>query len=149
MLEKQAQSIYVGHRRMAMKKSSITAIFNSDIQTVWNIVTDNQNYSWRSDLSKIDTLDDGKTFVEYTKRGFPTTFTITLKKPFERYEFDMKNENMRGHWYGIFTQRQGGTEIEFVEELSINNPIMKLFAGVYLKKQQATYVADLRKVLGE
>ena len=132
-----------------MKKSSITAVFKSDIQTVWNIVTDNQNYSWRSDLSKIETLDDGKTFVEYTKSGFPTTFTITLKKPFERYEFDMKNGNMTGHWYGNFKQKQGGTEIEFVEELSIKNPLMKLFAGAYLKKQQATYVADLRKALGE
>ncbi len=132
-----------------MKKSSITAFFKSDIQKVWNIVTDNQNYSWRSDLSKIDTLDDGKTFVEYTKSGFPTTFTITLKKPFERYEFDMKNDNMNGHWFGIFTQKHGGTEIEFVEELSVKNPLMKLFAGVYLKRQQATYVADLRKALGE
>ncbi len=132
-----------------MKKSSIKAIFKSDIQTVWNIVTDNQNYSWRSDLSKIDTLDDGKTFVEYTKSGFPTTFTITLKKPYERYEFDMKNDNMTGHWFGNFRQKQDRTEIEFVEELSIKNPIMNLFAGAYLKKQQATYVADLRKALGE
>ena len=132
-----------------MKKSSITAFFESDIKTVWNIVTDNQNYSWRSDLSKIDTLDDGKTFVEYTKNGFPTTFTITLKKPFERYEFDMMNDHMNGHWFGNFKQKQGDTEIEFVEELSIKNPIMNLFAGAYLKKQQATYVADLRKALGE
>lgn len=132
-----------------MKKSSITAIFKSDIKTVWNIVTDNQNYSWRSDLSKIDILDDGKTFIEYTKNGFPTTFTIILKTPFERYEFDMQNKNMNGHWFGNFTQKQDGTEIEFVEELSIKNPIMKLFAGAYLRKQQAAYVADLRKALGE
>ncbi len=132
-----------------MKRSSITAIFKSDIQTVWNIVTDNHNYLWRSDLSKIDTLEDGKTFIEYTKNGFPTTFTITLKKPFERYEFDMKNKNMKGHWVGTFTEAEGGTRIEFTEEVSVNNPVMSLFAGAYLKKQQAEYAADLRKALGE
>lgn len=55
-----------------MKKSSITALFKSDIEAVWSVVTDNQNYSWRSDLSKIDILGDGKTFIEYTKKGFPT-----------------------------------------------------------------------------
>lgn len=132
-----------------MTQASITALFTSDIQTVWHIVTDNQNYAWRSDLRKIEILDDGASFIEYTKSGFPTSFTITLKKPYERYEFDVKNKNMQGHWCGIFVQKQGGTEIQFIEELSINNPIMRLFAGVYLKKQQATYVADLRKALGE
>jgi hypothetical protein len=132
-----------------MKRASITAIFKSDIQKVWNIVTDNQNCSWRSDLSRIEILDDGKTFVEYAKGGFPTTFVITQKKPFEGYEFDIKNKNMSGHWVGKFTKKQDSTEIEFVEEIVIKNPVMNLFAGAYLKKQQKTYVADLRKALGE
>jgi hypothetical protein len=80
-----------------MKKSIITAHFNSNIQKVWDVVTDNQNYTWRSDLSKIEISEDESTFIEYTKSGFPTTFTITLKNPTERYEFDMKNQNITGH----------------------------------------------------
>lgn len=56
---------------------------------------------------------------------------------------------MRGHWIGIFSKDGSGTKIEFTEEVEMTNPIMNLFVKSYLKKQQATYVADLKKVLGE
>jgi len=60
-----------------MRKSNIIAIFNADIQTVWNIVTNNENYSWRSDLSKIEIIGNEEEFIEHTKEGFQTIFTIT------------------------------------------------------------------------
>lgn len=133
-----------------MKKSTITATFKSDVEKVWNVVTDNRNYTWRTDLSKIICAEDGKRFTEYAGNGFPTLFTITYKTPFERYEFDMENKNMTGHWTGIFTKKHdGGTQIDFTEEVEVENPIMKLLAGTYLKKQQNTYVNDLRTALGE
>ena len=132
-----------------MKKAEITADFKSDVQKVWDIVTDNLNYSWRSDISKIEVSNDGQSFVEYAKNGFPTTFTITLKMPCERYEFDIENKNMIGRWTGIFFQNGDGTRIVFTEEITVKNPIMNLFVGSYLIKQQATYISDLRKALKE
>ncbi len=36
------------------------------------------------------------------KDGFATTFTITAYEPMERYEFDMENEKIQGHWIGTF-----------------------------------------------
>lgn len=33
-----------------MRKSSVTAILDADIQKVWNIVTNNENHQWRSDF---------------------------------------------------------------------------------------------------
>jgi hypothetical protein len=132
-----------------MKKSTMTAVFCSDIQKVWDVVTDNENCAWRSDISKVETSDSGQVFSEYTKDGFPTTFTITSKKPLELYEFEMKNRHMQGRWQGIFSRKNGQTHIEFTEEVSVKNPIMNLFAKTYLRKQQTTYIADLRKALGE
>lgn len=132
-----------------MKKSTIVATFISDVQKVWDVVTDNNNCSWRSDLSEIIVSSDSNNFIECTKSGFKTDFYITLKKPCEQYEFDMKNKNMRGHWKGVFSQNGTGTRIEFTEEVELNNPIMNLFAKFYLKKQQETYVNDLKKALGE
>lgn len=62
----------------------------------------------------------------------------------------MTNKNMNGHWSGVFSiANKNGTQIEFTEEVSVNNPIMNLFVGLYLKKQQALYIADLKKELGE
>lgn len=132
-----------------MKKATVIARFHSSIEAVWNIVTDNTAFDWRSDIVKIEVSDDGNRFTEFTKDGFETEFTIVLKKPYERYEFDMKNKNMDGHWIGLFSKDGSGTKIEFTEEVEVANPIMNLFVKSYLKKQQATYITDLRKAMGE
>lgn len=41
------------------------------------VITDVKNYIWRTDLSKTEIISD-KQFIEYTKNGYATTFTITL-----------------------------------------------------------------------
>lgn len=34
-----------------MARSNIKAVFENDVQTVWNVITDVKNYIWRTDLS--------------------------------------------------------------------------------------------------
>lgn len=132
-----------------MKKSTVVATFKSPIEAVWNVVTDNSDANWRSDVARITVSADGTCFTEFTKDGFETNFTVTHKKPYERYEFDIKNKNMSGHWIGLFSKDGSGTKIEFTEEVEAANPIMNLLIKTYLKKQQATYIADLKKAMGE
>ncbi len=122
------------------------ACFESNIQKVWDIVTSMENYQWRSDLSKIEVVDE-KQFIEYTKEGYATTFIITDTKPCERWEFDMENDNMKGHWIGVFRKKGDKTEIDFTEEVTAKKLIMKPFVKGYLKKQQEQYILDLRKEL--
>lgn len=130
-----------------MPISKITAVFSSDIQKVWNVVTCPENYAvWRSDLSKTEMLDDDR-FVEYTKDGYATTFTITLTEPLKRWEFDMENGNMRGHWTGVFSQKGNETEVEFTEDVTAKKLIMKPFVKSYLKKQQTSFISDIKKYL--
>lgn len=129
-----------------MAVSNIKAEFDCDIHSVWDVVTSLENYSWRSDLSKIDILGENK-FVEYTKNGFPTTFTVTKKDDCARWEFDMENDNMRGHWTGIFSEKGGKTVIDFTEEVDAKKIVMKPLVKIFLKKQQEQYVSDLRKAL--
>ncbi len=129
-----------------MAVSNIKATLPHDIHKVWSIVTDTGNYSWRSDLSKTEIVDE-KQFVEYTKEGYSTTFTITVTEPYKRWEFDMENSNMKGHWTGLFSQMDGQTEIDFTEDVTVKKPIMRLFIRSFLKKQQETYIKDLRKAL--
>ncbi|MCI8339407.1 MAG: polyketide cyclase [Lachnospiraceae bacterium] len=129
-----------------MKRSIVTAQFPCDCKTVWDIVTDNENYSWRRDLSKIEIIDEHQ-FDEYTRDGFVTHFEITAKEEYREYGFVMENKNMSGRWSGIFESRDDGTQITFTEEVQVNNPIMNLFVKGYLKKQQANYIADLRAAI--
>ena len=97
----------------------------------------------------MEVKDGGNFFVEYAKNGYPTEFTVTLKIPHERYEFDMKNSNMTGHWTGIFTKSNGRAKFTSIEEVEVKGFIKKLFARIYLKSQQKKYIADLKKALGE
>lgn len=129
-----------------MAVSNRKADFQSDIQRVWEVVTSLKNYSWRSDLSKIEIINENQ-FSEYTRNGYPTTFTITRTEPYKRWEFEMENSNMKGHWTGIFTEKDGGTELDFTEEVTAKKFLMKPFVKSYLKKQQELYVSDLRKAL--
>lgn len=129
-----------------MAVSNIKAFFKRDIQKVWEVVTSLENYGWRSDLGKIE-IKNEKQFVEYTKDGFATVFTVTVNEPCKRWEFDMENDNMKGHWTGIFTQKGKDTEIDFTEDVTAKKIFMKPFVKAYLKKQQKQYVLDLQKEL--
>ena len=130
-----------------MAVCNIKTVLSADISKVWDVVTDVENYSWRSDLSRTELLEK-KQFVEYTKEGYPTTFTITSSVPYERWEFDMENSNMKGHWVGIFKPKGEKTEIEFTENVTVKKIFLRPFIKRYLRKQQALFVSDLEKALG-
>lgn len=123
------------------------ANFNSSKEKIWQIITNNAEYAWRSDLSKIEMVDDVH-FIEYAKNDFTTNFYITKKEPYTRYEFDMVNANLKGHWIGNIQEIEKGTiQVEFIEQIEVSNIIMKLLAKIYLKKQQSQYIEDLKKRL--
>ena len=129
-----------------MAISNRTAVFQCEVNKVWETVTSLENYSWRSDLSKIEILND-KQFVEYTKEGYSTTFTVTAMEQYQRWEFDMENDNIEGHWIGVFSQKGGQTEIDFTEVVMAKKFFMKPFVSSYLKKQQSQYITDLERAL--
>lgn len=129
-----------------MAVSNMKAVIKRDIQKVWEVVTSLENYGWRSDLGKIEVKNE-KQFVEYTKDGYATTFTVTVKEPCKLWEFDMENDNMKGHWIGVFTQKGEDTEIDFTEDVTAKKTFMKPFVKAYLKKQQKQYISDLQREL--
>ncbi len=128
-----------------MATSNIKALIPGELCKVWEFVLDIENYStWRSDLSKTEVIS-GTQFIEYTKDGYPTTFTVTVVESYRRWEFDMENSNMKGHWIGVFTDKGNETEIDFTECVEAKKWLMKPFVKLYLKKQQAQYVEDIMK----
>ena len=132
-----------------MVKANIKRVFYCNKDKLWNTITDNSKYLWRSDLSKIETIDD-KHFIEYSKNKYPTYFTITSKKKLKEYKFDIENTNIKGNWTGIFNELSDGSiELDFTEEIEISNFIMKVLAKPYLKNQQKRYMRDLEKELNK
>lgn len=130
-----------------MTTSNIKEIISSDICKVWETVLAVDKYStWRSDLSKTEVINR-KQFIEYTKKGYSTKFTVTVMEPYKRWEFDMENSNMKGHWIGVFAPKENKTQINFTEYVTVKRIIMKPFVKSYLKKQQIQFVSDLKKIL--
>lgn len=130
-----------------MVESKVEFYINKDIKTVWEAVTNNKDYKWRSDLSKIEVIDD-KQFIEFDKNNFPTYFKITKSEYLKRYEFQIENQNIRGTWIGIFEkQEENTTKLEFIEQIEVNSKLMKLLAKPYLKSQQKRYMKDLKMKL--
>ena len=116
-----------------MAETNIKAIIPGDLRKVWDFVLDIENYgTWRSDLSKTEVISD-KQFIE---------------DPYRRWEFDMENSNMKGHWIGVFIDKGNETEIDFTECVEAKKIFMKPFVKLHLKKQQAKFVADMRNALG-
>ena len=101
-----------------MITSGKKAMLPSERSKVWKVVTSVEHYTWRSDLRGTEILCENQ-FLEYPKRGPVTAFTITTVEPCNRWEFDMENTNMRGHWTGLFTQTEEGTEMEFTETVEV------------------------------
>ena len=110
------------------------------------MVTDLRHTAWRSDLSRVEERGP-RSFVEYTREGFPTQFTVTCAEPFQRWEFDLENANLRGHWVGTFARAAGGTALCLTEMVEVKRWWMGPFVRGYLKLQQARYVEDLRRAL--
>ena len=130
-----------------MASSNIKAVILGGLQQVWELILNIENYAaWRSDLSKTEIISDTQ-FIEYTKDGYPTTFTETHVNPYKRMEFDMENSNMKGHWIGIFTSIGDKTEIDFTEQVIAKKFYMKPFVKSYLKKQQTQFIMDLKRIL--
>ncbi len=128
-----------------MIKSSVIKEFNCDKEKLWDIVTDNTNYSWRSDLLRIEIIDDTH-FIEYAKNNYPTYFEITKKDKLKEYKFNIENTNLNGIWTGLFKELENGNiEITFTEEIEASNFVMKLLAKPYLKSQQKRYMRDLEQ----
>lgn len=131
-----------------MVKTTIEAVFNEPIETIWHIVTDLTNADWRSDLSRIEVLEDKKEFIEYTNQGFLTKFVITAFEPLKLYVFTMENENISGKWVGEFQLlSKTKTKIHFLEDVSPKKIYMRPFVKSYLTKQQKRYVDDLTNYL--
>ena len=118
-----------------MSVATIKVEFKCEIEKVWELVKALDNYSRRSDIDKIVVTVPEKEFEEHTKDGYVTKFKITAFDECKKYEFDMENGNMQGHWTRKLSYNDGVTFIEFTEDVTAKKLIMKPFVGMYLKKQ--------------
>lgn len=133
---------------MKERHSQIIFQTKAPCQIVWQIMTNNHDSSWRSDLDHIEVINELE-FIEHGKKGSKIHFTISKKEPMKIYAFDMKDRNWTGHWIGEFKEENAITTVILTEYMKMNNPLLHLLSYVLfsLKKQQALYIHDLEEKL--
>lgn len=129
-----------------MATSKVTVPLPCPVEQVWQVVTDLSHTTWRSDLVRVEVLDAAH-FVEHTKSGYATNFTVTACEPLRYWAFIMENDNMSGSWEGIFEAEESGTRLTCTETVNAKRWWMRPFVPGYLKRQQKLYLDDLREEL--
>ena len=136
---------------MKSRISTATEVLNFRIEDVWDTITDNKNWQWRSDLQDLKIIND-KEFIEYGKGSLKIHFTITKNEKYKVYGFTMNSKHFSGEWIGNFEKLPDGkTKITFSESLVYKKLLLKIFASFFinLKAIQDVYMRDLKKKLGE
>lgn len=124
----------------------IEKTFDFDIKVVWDVITNFEKYYWRSDILRVDMLNE-KEFIEITKNGYLTNFIIVKEEKFKYLEFKINNSNMEGYWKGEFLVENGKTKIKFIENLKAKKIWLTPILKIYVKRQQKIYMRDLENYL--
>jgi hypothetical protein len=130
-----------------------TAVLNSDVTEVFNIVIDFKNQtSWRNDVKEIIVIDNN-TWTEVSKKGTAITFKVKQKVENEIFEIEIiEPKNFNGYWVGTFKQtNKNQTAIEFKEVITISNPFFRTLSYLFvdLDKTMDLYLQNLKQKLGE
>lgn len=130
-----------------MARAAITAELACSVERVWETVTDLSRQGWRGDVERVE-ISGGGTFMEYAAGGFATAFAVTRREAPHHWALDLENANVSGRWSGEFLPVAGGCTVTFTEEITPKKAWMRPLAGVYLRRQQRRYLADLKRALG-
>lgn len=129
-----------------------TAVLNSDVAKVFNLVTDFKNQTmWRKDVKDIVVIDDN-TWTEVPKKGTPITFKTRQKIQNELFEIEIiEPKNFNGYWVGSFEQTTAGTKVVFKEVAIIENPFIRVLSSLFVDLDNAMeiYMTNLKTKLGE
>ena len=129
-----------------MKKVEMKVYFKSDVEKVFNVITNMKDCYWRSDLSKVECIDDGK-YIEYNRKNHPTKIIVTEYLKNIQFEYDIQNEYYKGHWCGQFAPLKDGGCVMYL--LFYFESVSFLGKFINVDKFEKRYIEDLKKELNE
>lgn len=130
--------------------------YNASPEKVYNVLINNADYSFRSDLEEIVIVEENngiEVWDEIARNGSVIRFKTTRKEPYSLYEFDIvKGNGFTGHWKGELKETStGGTLFISTETIRMKNPFLKVLSRLFvnMEKFMHTYQNDLRVKLSE
>ncbi|TCP97775.1 hypothetical protein EDC44_101159 [Cricetibacter osteomyelitidis] len=127
-------------------------VYQANIETVYNTITNNQDWAYRTSLDNLEILSQngGDEVWRETTNNVQILFKTKEKRPFEFYAFEMSHRYFQGEWSATLTQL--GTEqtvFEATESIRFNNPFMRAVGYFFmdLDKMMQIYENELRTKL--
>ena len=124
-------------------------IYNASIETVYHIVTNNQDWKYRKsldDLRIIETSDNHEMWEEVSG-GNVIRFKTKEKRPFTLYSFEMDSKLFKGNWFAEFESVESGkTRVTATESIEYKNLFIRTigYAFMNLDKYMETYQNELK-----
>lgn len=137
------------------RKVTRQTVFRACPETVYKVVTNNEDFTYRNGIKEIRILRREEDLEEWEEIGYNGTvifFRTREKRPFTYYSFDMKNDLFTGYWSARFEETPDkGTLFTATEHIRIKNPYLKVFSYPFFKigKSMENYQDDLRAKLKE
>ena len=125
-------------------------IYNAPIETVYNTVTNNQDWKYRKSLDNlkiIETNNDIETWEEVSE-GNVILFKTKEKRPFTFYSFEMNSKLFKGSWFAEFKSVENGkTRFTATESIEYKNLFIRVigYAFMNLDKYMEAYQNELRE----
>jgi len=140
--------LFLPQKRILTKQT----VFSAPIETVYNTVTNNIDWIYRTsldDLKIIETNGDFEIWDEISG-GITIRFKTKEKRPFTFYSFEMNGKFFRGEWFAEFeTVENEQTLFTATETIEYKNLFIRVIGYVFmdLGKFMETYQNELRNKL--
>ncbi len=127
--------------------------FDASPEIVYKVVTNNEDYAYRTDVHEIRILEidvDFEVWEEVAYNGTVIKFRTKEKTPHSFYSFDLESELFSGFWTAEFHETEnGGTHFIATEHIRIKNPYLKVFSYLFFNigRFMETYQNDLKAKL--
>ena len=123
-------------------------ILNAPIDVVFAIVTNNQDWHYRSSLDDLEIIRTQRDIEEWeeTANGVTIHFKTLEKIPHSFYSFKMDSKMFTGEWQATFEPEEGGkTLFTATEKIEYKNLIYRLvgYAFMDLNKFMTIYQEEL------
>lgn len=125
-------------------------IFPVTPEVLYSIVTDNEEWEYRSSLENLVIIEKNgeyETWDEITKDGAVIHFRTKDKKPHSFYSFEMDSKMFSGYWTATFQPVNNGETLFIATEyISVKNPFIKTLSYLFfdIGKLMDDYQNDLR-----
>ena len=108
---------------------------NAPVDVVFAIVTNNQEWHYRSSLDDLEIIRTQGNIEEWeeTTNGVTIRFKTLEKRPHSFYSFEMDSRMFTGEWQATFEPIEGGkTLFTATETMEYKNPFYRLVGYAFL-----------------